>query len=73
MKSVFCESIVALTYDQTYLLLLSWNNGTKNIIYDNYKLVFCHYELQNCNIDLLLNLFTIIYVKNGRRKIVNDN
>ena len=63
MKSVFCESIVTSTYDQTYLRLLMWNDGTRGVIYDSYKLIFRHDKLQNCNFDLWSNLFTIIDVK----------
>ena len=36
---------------------------TREIIYDNYKLVFCHDKLQNFKIELWSNLFIIIYVK----------
>ena len=33
---IFCESILTLTYDQTYLQLFMWDNGTGNILYDSY-------------------------------------
>ena len=31
--------LVTLNYDQTNFILFMWNNGTRKIIYDNYKLV----------------------------------
>ena len=39
-----------LTYDQIYLRSLMLNNSTTKIIYDNYKLAFCHNGLRNDNI-----------------------
>ena len=42
--------IVTLTYDEIYLLLLMLNNDTKNIIYENKKIIFCHDKLRNDNI-----------------------
>ena len=31
--------LVTLNYDQTNFILFMWNNGTRKIIYDYYKLV----------------------------------
>ena len=52
MKFLCCKSIEILTYDQTYLQLFMWNNGTRKIIYIIYKLVFRPGTLQNRNLDL---------------------
>ena len=35
-----CYKIVTLTYNQTYLQILMLNNGTTEIIYDSYDIIF---------------------------------
>ena len=44
--------ILILTYDQTCLLLLMWNNGTRKFIHDNYMLIYCPDKLPDCNLEL---------------------
>ena len=49
---VISYKTLTLTYDQSYLRLLVLKNGTRKIIYDNYKLIFRHDKLRICNLDL---------------------
>ena len=42
--------IITLNYYQTYLRFFMLKNGTRENIYDNWKLVFRHDKLHNYNI-----------------------
>ena len=64
---VFCESIEISNYDQSYLQLFMWNNGTRNVIKNIYRIFFVlvRYQIVTLTYDYIYSQLLMLKIVKG--------